>query len=333
MRKQFYFILLIFITICFNISYAQKTQQNKLTDSQKNICQSVKSVKIIVNQDYGESGSKNFPFKNKAKEYLSKYTSIAIVTDDSISCDAILIINVTGTALSNNYGTSPNSQLKKRHYSGAQFKGIFSYEISQISYYKGTIIGYSYPPLRINRPYNSPRDAPFAKAFENITLGGELIKMIGMIYGIEPVLFALEDPEQGVRLAAVQTCVALNDPRAVEPLITALKNKDSKIGGNIIRALGEIKDPRAVPAICSELKNAPIDAANALGEIKDPRAIKPLIDQLKITENKWSNNKVSKALTKITGKNYGSNHGKWLKWWEDNKGNYDIELDEKGRGT
>jgi hypothetical protein len=327
MRLKFYLIQLIFITICFTICYAQKNQQKPLTESQKNICQSVTSVKIIVQQDYGEAGNRVLPFKKKAKEYLSKYTNLLIVTDDSISCDAILNIHVKGTALSNKYGASHFSPSSIVHYSGAKLEGNFSYEISQISYFQGSIIGYSYPPLTINRPYNSPRDAPFGKAFEDITLGGELIKMIGMIYGIEPVIVALGDPEQGVRLAAIQTCAALNDPRAVEPLITALEKKDSKIGANIIRALGKMKDPRAVPAICSELKNAPIDAANALGEIKDPRAIKPLIDQLKITKNKWGSKQVGKALKKITGKNYGRNHDKWLKWWEDNKGNYQIELE------
>lgn len=302
---------------------------SQLTESQKEICQSVKTVKIVVNQNYGESGSVILPFEFRAKQFLSKYTDLIIIMEDDISTDAILNIVVKGKALSNEYSTSYLSSSGKVQYSGAQIEGNFSYNISRVSYYENTFVGYEYTPREIDRSYNSPRDAPFKKAFENMTLQSELIKMIGMIYGVEPVIKALEDSNQDVKLAAIETCVVLNDPRSVEPLIARIKKEDL-IDANIIRALGEIKDPRAVPAIISEFYNDPFGVPEALGKIGDPRAIKPLIDKLKIKDESWDKfqnlksvkKRIGKALRKLTGKNYGKNHEKWLKWWEENKNKY-----------
>ncbi len=294
---------------------------SQLTDSQKEICQSVKTVKIVVKQNYGDAGFKNLPFENEAKQFLSKFTDITILSEDGISTDAILNITVNGKALSNEYSTSYLSSSGQVQYSGAQINGNISYKISSNIYYENSFVGYEYTPLEIDRSYNSPQDAPFNKAFENMTLQSELIKMVGAIYGVEPVIRALEESSQSVRLAAIETCVALDDPRCVEPLIARIKKEDL-IDANIIRALGEIKDPRAVPAIISELNNSTWSSANALGKLNDPRAIKPLIDQLAIPHNSTLRKEVIKALKIITGKNFRKNHAKWLKWWEENKINY-----------
>ena len=294
----------------------------QLTESQKQTCKSVNTIKIVVTQNYGKAGSKNLPFQNKAKQLLSKYTKLAIITDDSLSADGILNITVNGRALSNKYSTSPFTSSGIKHYSGARLEGSFSYSISQIPYYEGSFVGYESTPFRIDRSYNSPQEAPFYKAFENMSLQSELIKMVGDIYGVEPVIKALEDPS--LRSAAIQTCIDLDDPLVLEPLIAAI-NHEYPDYHNIISALGEIKDPRAVPALISELKYSR-EAVHALGNIGDPRAIKPLIDLLGININKgyqYRAKDIGKALKKITGKNYGwKKHAKWLQWWEENKSNY-----------
>lgn len=316
MRKQ-----ILFTFICIHFIYAL-TWSNQLTDSQKEICQSVKTVKINVVQDYGEAVKKDLPFKSNAAKFLSKYTNLLVTKGDTLSYDAILNIDVKGTALSTKYGVTHFSSYKEVHYSGAKFEGHFSYEINKITYYKGTFKGHHSPPPQIKGVYRTPQAAPFEKAFKNSTLNAELVKMIGMIYGIDPIIIALEDQDEKVRKSALKTCIEINDLRAVEPLIKKLQKKDSEIDAFIIDALGKLKDPRAVPALCSELKDFPFASAKALAEINDSRAIKPLIDALNTTEKINARKQIGKALKKITGKNYKENYTKWLNWWEENKNNF-----------
>jgi len=290
----------------------------QLTNSQQEICKAVKTVRIVVEQNYGAAGNISLPIANEAKTIISKYTDLKVINVDSIKADALLKINILGTALSNEYGTSmtgPGPRVE--HFSGARLDGDFTYKIAGVEYYRGSVDGKYPPPREIDRKYPSPSYAPFNKVLDKLDLKAELIKMLGAIYGAEPVIHALEDTNQGVRLAAIQTCVILKDPIVVEPLIAAI-NHDDILYANIIRALGDIKDPRAVPAIISELNNATWSAANALGKINDKRAIKPLIDQLAKPHNSTLRKEVIKALKIITGKNYGKNHKKWLAWWNEN---------------
>lgn len=292
---------------------------NPLTDSQKKICQSVKTVRIIVAQDYGEAVKKDLPFTDGAAAFLSKYADLSVAKDDTLSCDAVLNIDVKGTAVAASYGLTPASPLQDVQYSGAKFEGHFSYEIDRTRYFEGTFNGFHSPPPHITGAYRTPQSAPFEKAFKNSSLNAELLNMIGMIYGIDPVIIALEDPDEKVRRSALKTCVILNDLRAVEPLIAILQKKNSKMDAFIIEALVQFQDPRAVPALCSELKDYPYAASKALAEMNDPRAVKPLIDRLNSPANKNAIKQIGQTLKKITGKNYKENHAKWLKWWEENK--------------
>lgn len=311
--------MLIFIFTHFVYALAWS---NQLTDAQKEICQSVKAVKIIVTQDYGEAVKKDLPFKHSAAEFLSKYTNLLITTGDTLSPDAILNIDVKGTAVAAHYGLTHVSSSKDVHYSGAKFEGHYSYEINNIIYFEGTFRGFHSPPPQITGAYRTPQSAPFEKAFKNSTLNADLINMIGMIYGIDPIIIALEDQDREVRRSALKTCLDLNDRRAVEPLITILQKKNSKIDAFIIDALGKLKDPRAVPALCAELDIFPYASSKALAEINDPRAIKPLIDKLNSNEKPNTKKQIGEALKKITGKNYKTNYTKWIKWWEENKNNF-----------
>jgi HEAT repeat protein len=61
-------------------------------------------------------------------------------------------------------------------------------------------------------------------------------------------------------------------------------------------------------------------AAEALGEIKDPKAIEPLISVLK-DNGETVSEIAANALQNITGKDFGQDYDKWLKWWEKNKEN------------
>jgi len=81
---------------------------------------------------------------------------------------------------------------------------------------------------------------------------------------------------------------------AVASLIVALKDKDWSRRSGASRTLGMIGDISAVEPLIEALKD----------EIPDVRKIAAV------------------ALTKLTGQDFGQNDVKWLKWWEQNKGEF-----------
>jgi len=119
--------------------------------------------------------------------------------------------------------------------------------------------------------------------------------------------------------AVVDALVKIGKP-AVNPLIEVLNDKNKDIRLVAVVALGEIKDKRAIPPLIEALKDEDwcvrFAAAKALGEIKDKRAVSPLIEALK-DENVHGYAAI--ALRKITGKNFGEDYEKWMKWWRKNK--------------
>ena len=89
-----------------------------------------------------------------------------------------------------------------------------------------------------------------------------------------------------------------------------------------IWTLGKVDDPRAFDALIAALKHEDlgvrIAAADELGNKKDPRAIDPLITGLKENEDDVQA-AFAEALQKITEKDFGQDHEKWQKWWNQNK--------------
>ena len=89
-----------------------------------------------------------------------------------------------------------------------------------------------------------------------------------------------------------------------------------------IWTLGKVDDPRAFDALVAALKHEDlgvrIAAADELGNKKDPRAIDPLITGLKENEDDVQA-AFAEALQKITEKDFGQDHEKWQKWWNQNK--------------
>lgn len=139
---------------------------------------------------------------------------------------------------------------------------------------------------------------------------------------VEPLISALKEEDPNTPMYAAYTLGELRDPRAVEPLIVALGSPNERLRSAAAEALGKIKDARAAERLIAALKDqsSPVRlrAAGALGEIKDARATEPLITMLKDPINQWD---AAEALKKITGQDFGTDHGKWKQWWEKNKGN------------
>lgn len=139
---------------------------------------------------------------------------------------------------------------------------------------------------------------------------------------------------------------------SVDPLINACSRQDVETRRKVLRALGEMKERRAIPCMAASLKHEntnvrmlaawglgqmgepalkPLvveledkgspgrsDAAFALGKIKQPQAIGPLIAALKETDPDLRKES-AKALSRITGQDFGENPAEWQKWWEQNR--------------
>jgi hypothetical protein len=150
---------------------------------------------------------------------------------------------------------------------------------------------------------------------------------------------------------ALKALMEFGEP-SVEPLIKACGKQDVETQRKVLRALGEMKDRRAIPCMAASLKDEntnvrmlaawglgqmgepalkPLlaeladkgspgrsDAAFALGKINQPQAIGPLIDALKETDPDLRKES-AKALSRITGQDFGESPGEWQKWWEQNK--------------
>jgi hypothetical protein len=162
---------------------------------------------------------------------------------------------------------------------------------------------------------------------------------------VVPLIDAINDDDSNLRWDVAKALVNVGDSRAVEPLINGLtkaSGSHARVRLAIFDALGAIGDKRAVEPLIPFLKfnddwELQTRAAEALAKIGDYRAIKPIIDAMEgkeeygagITERlmgfKNSIDRLADALKKLTGKNFGNNHKKWLKWWEQNKDNYISE--------
>ncbi|MFQ6078745.1 MAG: HEAT repeat domain-containing protein [Thermodesulfobacteriota bacterium] len=170
---------------------------------------------------------------------------------------------------------------------------------------------------------------------------------------VEPLIAALKDEDSYIRGYAAEALGEIGDPRAVEPLIAALEDKDPSVSEKVAWALGEIKDRRAVEPLIGALHHEQLwvrrttaeamgkigdrravealiaamrdeealvrlYATEALGEIRDHRVVEPLIAALK--DENWDVRRgAAEALRKITGKDFGEDSDKWLKWWDENK--------------
>lgn len=151
---------------------------------------------------------------------------------------------------------------------------------------------------------------------------------------------------------ALRTLVSFGEP-AVEPLIGVCAAQDLETRRKVVMALGEIKDARAIPCLSAALKaeNSTVrmmaawglahmgepavnsllaeladktspgrsDAAYALGKLKQPSAIEPLIATLKEKDD-GLRKESAKALSRLTGQDFGESAAEWQKWWTENQG-------------
>ncbi len=120
---------------------------------------------------------------------------------------------------------------------------------------------------------------------------------------IEPLIEALEDTNQWVRIVAAEALGQLRARQAVEALILCLDDPSIWVRRAAVVALGEIGDPRAVPPLVERLLHHPSTewpvelrdvAARALGRLGPP-ALEALTAALE-DEDKWVRQAAVRAL-------------------------------------
>lgn len=130
---------------------------------------------------------------------------------------------------------------------------------------------------------------------------------IGDPRAVGPLIQALKDENDFVRLEAAEALGKIKDARAVKPLTQALKDEYEWVRFRATVALGKIgsKAEEAVPALAKALKDeydfVREEAAEALGEIGDARAVEPLTKALKDEEEEVQE-AAQEALEKIKAK-------------------------------
>jgi HEAT repeat protein len=123
---------------------------------------------------------------------------------------------------------------------------------------------------------------------------------------VEPLIQAMEDDNQWVRIVAAEALGQIRDQRATDYLLSSLSDHSIWVRRASVVALGQVGDARAVPALMERLLRSPDSEwpeelhgviAKALGEIGEP-AIKVLIDTLNDSDA-WVSSAAARALGQI----------------------------------
>lgn len=122
--------------------------------------------------------------------------------------------------------------------------------------------------------------------------------------GLYQLILAFSNQDQNVVVSAYNYVKAYGD-QAVEPLIEALKNSNNEVRINASLLLGELKDIRSVEPMIESLKDPSpkvrINAIRALERLGDIRATEPLVRTLK-DEDSTVRNTAAIALKKLNVK-------------------------------
>jgi HEAT repeat protein len=329
MKKKFVIltISLFALLLIFNdYAPAQTSQDPPLTKEQLEAFRSAKTVRILVQQSYGEAEGVSCRFFEKlTRKVLEDYAQCEVVGLDDEEFDLTIKINATGQALSKAYkyaylqNKTTMYDYPRLFYPGATISGTIELEIQGIPPYTRTFSGVNEPPetLRDDSQY-WPSKAPFEYLYWYFL--PKLLEITGEIYGIdciiaaqnesirsdsiemyfrgsaikalknigdravEPMIAALNDENENVRIFAADVLGEIKDSRAVEPLITALRDENVEVREKTVSALGKIKHPRVLEFLIGALKDenskVRVKAVEVLGEMKDPRVVEPLVAAL-----------------------------------------------------
>jgi HEAT repeat protein len=291
-------VKLIFLFLfLFNLFHSYALAQ--LTAEQLTAFRTAKMARIIVTQSYGEAKDVSLPFRGIARSLLIKYAGLKIIKADQRDFDITFKLQVKGIARGSSYKKTAGSK-SEYHYSGASLSGSIIVEIPGIPAYEKSFSGSKSPPSIISFSYKTPSSAPFHEALNESDFVPKLLKLIGEIHGIHPLIAALKDEDSQIRGCTALVLGEFRDSRTIEPLITTMQDGDEEVRKNAAKALGEIKDSRAINALINVLHSGSPDirelVAELLGEVNDSCVIEALTNALK-DKNSAVREKAAKSLS------------------------------------
>ena len=310
-------------------------------------------IQLIVEQSYPKMGEEfSLPFTDECKQILES-AGFKVVDEKATQYDYTLLVEIMGEALGTNYLTGGFL------YTGARIDGSFSLsgpntDITRLVHEEKPCPKFYIYSSRTSLP-EKPSDAPF----KFLHWEKHLFLLLYDIWGIEPILEAVDEKEIDVRESAAEALgeigpdakdaiptlidllqdrevyvrksaanalgeIGLHAKEAVPALITALGDEDSWVRVYTAEALGKIGAKEAVPALIGALEDEDNyvrrHATEALGEIgPDAKDAVPALIKLLEDEDKYVQGKAVTALKKITGEDLGEDPSKWQQWWEENK--------------
>lgn len=137
-----------------------------------------------------------------------------------------------------------------------------------------------------------------------------------------------DDPDSGVRSAALRGLGNHGEPRHVPLLVRGLSDPDDQVRLEAARGLQRLHDAGAIPALLSAIRepadarvqpgeepnpDVRAEAAVALGQYAEPRVVEGLIAALR-DESLGVNRAAVLSLRTLTGQDYGLDHEAWVGW-------------------
>jgi hypothetical protein len=301
---------------------------------------SIKTVRLIVNEDYGDAEKfEGLPVGDDMAKLLSIFglnalRDLADLPPSFEYTDATMIVDVNGTPLGQNY------------FMGGLPPAFFSFNSAKveievrmtagrktIAFFKGQKELKS--PTATSNITKTPEDAPFGIAYpkeELLTKGFFILYRMLRRKDREPFAATLIDDDIFFRGAAFRALHRI-DPNWIKdeelarkalPEFLAILRREARAQPGVIQYSKMLAIAPIGSSAMEELISllADEDAAfrkviiQVLGEMRDPRAIEPLIARLK---DEHDSNYASDALSAITWQKLGRDPEKWLAWWQKNK--------------
>ena len=311
---------------------AQKFPEISLTDDQKNLFLSVKTVRFILDEDFPKTAGVTFPVL-KETEKVFNYAGITGYHKLDANADATLHIFCRGIALSGEYNIVRDPRYESFNlykganetyhlYTGAKISGKYIYQVNGVSPYKSKFEGVIYPPKTVKNLPSTPSGAPFKETSQKCTYLRDLFILIGSLYGDGALSAALKDDNPIIRLACIQAIPFLNDSGLVYLCQRMLYDADPDVKGYAALGLAYFNINQSIEVLINNAGNPNpdirLEIAYALGRTRDYDAIQTLILLLD-DEKDIVRNAALTSLGTLTNKKIGTHPNDWKLWWKNNK--------------
>ena len=207
---------------------------------------SSETVRIMVDQSYGEAKNVSLPFEGVARIVLERCTNLDVITTGPKDCDATLEIKARGRAVSARYRKTLFFGLEggsSRRYSGAELRGKISLKLKDVFGYQKAFYGERECLESVkSSEYLTPSSAPFRHTF--MVKGSyisALFELIGHTYDTKCIIAYLEDVGKlrgwWVRSNAIYALGQIKDPNTVGPLVTLTQDERIDVRSSAVDAL------------------------------------------------------------------------------------------------